>query len=92
MIARSKAAAVHNHDKFPAGQAPTTLTPAGTKSFVATSDEARTKAFIMAAKSCEKAHLLWRVKVKDSKIYPSQLVLMSRVKVTVPGHGAVVST
>ena len=87
MIAKSKATAVHNHDKFPAGQAPPALTPVGTKSFVATSNEEGTKAFIMAAKSCTKAHLLWRVKVKDCKVYPSQLVLMSRARITVKGNG-----
>ena len=88
MIAKTRATAVHNHDRFVAGQAPTTLTPTVTKSFVA-NDES-TKACIMAAKSCSKTHLMWRVKIKDGKILPAQVVLMTRVKIVVQGNGDVV--
>lgn len=82
VVQKHKATAIHAHDKFPPGQAPAMLTPASTKSFIAKGDDAdETKCFIEAAKKAEKSQLMWRVKVKNNKVTPSQLVLMTKSKI-----------
>ena len=83
VIASNKATGVHNHDKFPAGEPPAFLSPTGTRCFVATSNPQETRACIDACKQASKVQLMWKVKVQGGKVVPSQLVLVSKGKVTI---------
>ena len=83
VIATNKATSVHNHDTFPAGQPPVFLTPTGTRCFVATSNMLETRACIQACQKAFKVQLMWKVKVQNAKVLPSQLVLVTKSKLTI---------
>ena len=83
VIKHSQATQVYNHDKFPPGTPPGTLTPKSTKVFCPSADAQAVEAVIKATQTSKKAGLLWRVKVDRAKVLPLALVLWTKRALTV---------
>ena len=79
VIKHSQATQVYNHDKFPPGTPPGTLTPKSTKVFCPSADAQAVEALIKATQTSKKAGLLWQVKVDGAKkVLPLALVLWTK--------------
>ena len=79
LIKHSQATQVYNHDKFPPGTPPGTLTPKSTKVFCPSADAQAVEALIKATQTSKKAGLLWQVKVDGAKKgLPLALVLWTK--------------
>ena len=83
LIKHSQATQVYNHDKFPPGTPPGTLTPKSTKVFCPSADAQAVEAVIKATQTSKKAGLLWRVRVEKAKVLPLALVVWMKRALTV---------
>ena len=83
LIKHSQATQVYNHDKFPPGTPPGTLTPKSTKVFCPSADAQAVEALIKATQTSKKAGVLWHVKVDRAKVLPLALVLWTKRALTV---------
>ena len=83
VIKHSQATQVYNHDKFPPGTPPGTLTPKSTKVFCPSADAQAVEAVIKATQTSKKAGLLWRVRVEKAKVLPLALVVWMKRALTV---------